>query len=251
MIRFVRWNIFDSESQAIVNPVNCDWYMGKGLAYQFKSLFPVNNRVYVDECAKQNLKVWQVLLVEDSWKNIINFPTKNHWNEKSEYEYIELGLRSLVGVIKENQIHSIAIPPLWCGNGWLNWGKVKETIVGILDSIGMNVTIEVYEPTIDISSLWEKHLIFLQAKWYLSRFNEHTLSKVVSELNHTLPANKNISDSDIGRISNELKRFIQKNNIDHVELTSELKKCFTSKNTDTVLTKLSSICEKINSTISI
>ena len=44
MIRFQTGNIFDSPAQCLVNTVNCEGYMGKGIAYQFKERFPENNK---------------------------------------------------------------------------------------------------------------------------------------------------------------------------------------------------------------
>ena len=35
-----RGNIFESETQALINPVNIEGVMGKGLAYQFKIKYP-------------------------------------------------------------------------------------------------------------------------------------------------------------------------------------------------------------------
>lgn len=43
-------NIFDSEAVALVNPVNTDGVMGKGLAYQFKKLYPQNFKDYKNLC---------------------------------------------------------------------------------------------------------------------------------------------------------------------------------------------------------
>lgn len=63
-------------------------------------------------------------LVEDKMKE--NFPTKDKCREKSQMYYIEVGLDCLVELIKEKKIESIAIPPLGCGNGGLNWMTVKK-----------------------------------------------------------------------------------------------------------------------------
>ena len=79
-------------------------------------------------------------------KYIINFPTKKHWREKSKIEYIYQGLDDLIKVIKELNIKSIAIPPLGCGNGKLDWKEVKKIIeekLQILDDI----KIILYEPS--------------------------------------------------------------------------------------------------------
>ena len=82
-------------------------------------------------------------LVLPRW--IINFPTKRHWRGKSRIEDIESGLIDLVKVIQENNIRSIAIPPLGAGLGGLDWNEVRTRIEKALNHIE-NVKIFVYEP---------------------------------------------------------------------------------------------------------
>jgi O-acetyl-ADP-ribose deacetylase (regulator of RNase III) len=59
---------------------------------------------------------------------VINFPTKRHWKEKSRLEDIEAGLAALVVEIKSRAIRSLALPPLGCGLGGLNWHQVRPMI---------------------------------------------------------------------------------------------------------------------------
>lgn len=59
---------------------------------------------------------------------LINFPTKDHWRDKSRIEFISEGLIDLVQVVGELQIKSIAIPPLGCGNGGSDWADVAPLI---------------------------------------------------------------------------------------------------------------------------
>lgn len=104
--------------------------MGKGIALQFKERFPVNFKIYEKACRAGDVKIGKMLVVRENTlegeKVIINFPTKAEWFNKSQYSYIEEGLRDLVRVNNECKISSIAIPPLGCGNGGLKWEKVKE-----------------------------------------------------------------------------------------------------------------------------
>ena len=69
---------------------------------------------------------------------IINFPTKQHWKGKSRLADIKSGLVSLVAEIRGRGIRSIAIPPLGCGNGGLDWAAVRpliESSLGDLDDV--------------------------------------------------------------------------------------------------------------------
>ena len=79
-------------------------------------------------------------------KFIINFPTKEHWKRRSKIDFVKSGMKELVKTIKTNEIKSIAIPPLGCGNGGLNWNEVKPIIVNELQSINNNIEVIIYEP---------------------------------------------------------------------------------------------------------
>ena len=59
---------------------------------------------------------------------IINFPTKQHWRGRSRLADIDSGLSALVAEIERHRIHSIAVPPLGCGLGGLEWTAVKPRI---------------------------------------------------------------------------------------------------------------------------
>ena len=82
-------NIFDSQCQTIVNTVNCVGVMGKGLALEMKKRYPNMFDKYKDYCDKGLIdigKLWLYKHSDDKW--ILNFPTKKHWKNGSEYEYI-------------------------------------------------------------------------------------------------------------------------------------------------------------------
>lgn len=148
MIRYSTGNIFEANTEAIINTVNLVGVMGKGLALQFKQLFPHNFHIYQAACKAQAIGIGRLLLVNDQYNGqnikIINFPTKVHWRNVSEYEYIEKGLDDLIAIIRREGIRSIAIPPLGAGNGGLDWTEVKRIICSKLN--GTNCDIVVFEP---------------------------------------------------------------------------------------------------------
>jgi O-acetyl-ADP-ribose deacetylase (regulator of RNase III) len=117
MIRYLTGNLLESNAQALVNTVNTEGVMGKGIALQFKEAFPENFRLYKKACDNKELVPGKLLVVKEATINgikyIINFPTKTVWYRKSSYQYIESGLQALVNAIKEHDIKSIAIPWLW------------------------------------------------------------------------------------------------------------------------------------------
>src|SRR5690606_12667459 len=96
---------------------------------QFKLEFPDNYKSYEQACRLKKIKPGIVHMFHENGKTIINFPTKDKWREKSKYEYIEDGLKSLRKEIESRNIRSISIPPLGCGNGGLEWSTVKKIII--------------------------------------------------------------------------------------------------------------------------
>lgn len=149
MITYVIGNILDSEADALVNTVNTDGVMGKGVALQFKKAFPLNFNLYQRACKDKIIDIGKIFISKDSnisagTKYIVNFPTKKSWRKPSQYHFIEAGLDNLLQIIEENNIKSIAIPPLGAGNGGLEWEKVKKIIEKKLSNL--NVDVFVYRP---------------------------------------------------------------------------------------------------------
>lgn len=150
MIQYVTGNLLQANVEALINTVNCVGIMGKGIALQFKQAFPANFEAYAKACQQQQVQVGSMFVFDTgSMLNprfIINFPTKKHWRGRSELHFIEQGLIDLKKIIQEYQIQSIAIPPLGCGNGGLNWEIVKPLIESTLSDLTA-VDIYVYTPT--------------------------------------------------------------------------------------------------------
>ncbi|MBI3720353.1 MAG: macro domain-containing protein [Sphingobacteriales bacterium] len=159
MLHYLTGNLLDSPANALVNTVNTVGVMGKGIALQFKEAFPANNNKYIESCKQGLLQPGKLLAVKDhnallGEKLIINFPTKKHWRHPSKYEYIEDGLKALVKLIEEEKIESIAVPPLGCGNGGLDWQQVKRLIEQYLSPL--DVAVYVYEPNDAIKEILQK-----------------------------------------------------------------------------------------------
>jgi O-acetyl-ADP-ribose deacetylase (regulator of RNase III) len=151
MIRFLQGNLFESRAEALVNTVNCVGVMGKGIAYQFKRAYPEMHSDYVRRCKAGEVRLGEVSSFRERGKLVVNFPTKSHWRSSSNLKDIRTGLRALRTFLVANEIKSIAIPPLGCGNGGLAWSDVKELIeleLGELDG----VDVEVYTPAVQFES---------------------------------------------------------------------------------------------------
>jgi O-acetyl-ADP-ribose deacetylase (regulator of RNase III) len=150
MIRYAKGNLLDAPVEALVNTVNEVGVMGKGIALMFRDAFPENTRAYVAACKAKEVRVGRVLLVENHdltgprW--IINFPTKRHWRHPSKMEWVRDGLDDLARVLAAKGIRSVAIPPLGCGQGGLEWDMVRREIEARLACL-LDVDAIVYEPT--------------------------------------------------------------------------------------------------------
>lgn len=139
MIEEATGNLLKADAEALVNTVNCVGYMGKGIALQFKQAYPDNCRAYARACKEGDVQPGSMFIYETGMMMnpmyIINFPTKRHWRGKSRMEDIESGLDALVANIKRLGIRSVAVPPLGCGNGGLNWSDVWPRIEAAFRSV--------------------------------------------------------------------------------------------------------------------
>lgn len=149
MIHFAEGNILNANAEALVNTVNCVGVMGKGIALQFKKAYPKNFKLYEKACRHHEVMPGKMLIFQTELlsnpKFIINFPTKRDWKHSSRYEDIESGLTALADEIQKLQIKSIAIPPLGCGLGGLDWKKVKPMIEHALNPLP-DVLVYLFEP---------------------------------------------------------------------------------------------------------
>jgi O-acetyl-ADP-ribose deacetylase (regulator of RNase III) len=132
MIRIQEGDIFKTDVEAIVNTVNCVGVMGRGVALQFKKLYPDNFTKYKAVCDRGELAPGNMLVHETGRvvgpRYVINFPTKRHWRGKSRLEDVRDGLAALLDVVRDLGIRSIALPPLGCGLGGLQWVVVRPMI---------------------------------------------------------------------------------------------------------------------------
>jgi len=149
MIEYIPGDILKCRADALVNTVNCVGVMGRGLALQFKNSYPENFRAYKAACDQKEVQPGRMFVYETGQlapRFIINFPTKRHWRDKSRIEDIEAGLVDLVRVIREKAIRSIAVPPLGCGLGGLDWCEVRSRIEQALGELS-GVRVLVFEPS--------------------------------------------------------------------------------------------------------
>lgn len=173
MIEFVKGNFFDYDADIRVNTVNCVGVMGAGAALQFKNKFPKMFDDYVRECKLGKIQIGtpHVWIDQDFFNVspiIINFPTKNHWRNPSQYEYIEKGLEWLRNYLIQNPGKTITLPALGCGHGGLEWSRVKLMIIDYLDLV--NNKILVFEP--------ESSIVSDMSSNEINELKEHNIVKI-------------------------------------------------------------------------
>jgi O-acetyl-ADP-ribose deacetylase (regulator of RNase III)/uncharacterized protein YwgA len=138
-------DILQSKAQTLINTVNCVGVMGKGIALEFKKRFPNMYKDYLSRCERHEVKPGIPYLYKTLFPpQIINFPTKDHWKSISRIEDIEHGLRDLLDNYKAWGVTSLAVPPLGCGNGQLEWRTVGPLIYQYVKQI--DIPVEMYAP---------------------------------------------------------------------------------------------------------
>lgn len=138
-------DLFASHAQVYTNAVNCAGIMGKGIAHAFKRRYPAMLEDYAERCREGRVRIGEPYLYADaSGIRILNFPTKRHWRSPSRLEDIAAGLDYLAAHLGEWDVPSLALPPLGCGNGGLDWEDVGPLIYRTLAHLP--VEIEVYAP---------------------------------------------------------------------------------------------------------
>jgi O-acetyl-ADP-ribose deacetylase (regulator of RNase III) len=124
MIQFIKGDIFNSNAQCLINPVNCVGVMGKGLALEFKQRFPEMYQFYKLQCANGLLHIGQIAFYGykvEQFPIICLFPTKRHWKEPSTLEILETSLRAFIKYAPEMKIATVAFPKIGSGLGGLNF----------------------------------------------------------------------------------------------------------------------------------
>ncbi len=141
--------MLDADVEALVNTVNCVGVMGKGIALQFKKAYPSNFKAYARACKVGDVRLGQMFVfATGSLHNprlLVNFPTKQDWRSNSRLEDIRSGLQALVAEIRARNIRSIAIPPLGCGNGGLEWQVVEPLIEAALAPLA-DIDVRLFAP---------------------------------------------------------------------------------------------------------
>ncbi len=210
MITYVIGDLFHSPAKVLVNTVNVVGVMGKGIAKDFKTIFPEMFQEYQKLCEKKKIDVGKLHLWRGPHKWVLNFPTKKHWRHPSKPEYIEAGLKTFVAGYGRNSISSIAFPQLGCGHGELDWEKqVRPLMEKHLSNLPVEVFIHLYKK--DPFALVEHKDIEETKRWLRAEPESLAFSEVWDDLLAVLKKRQEFATLDAG------KRFVVRHTVTPAE----------------------------------
>jgi|YNPMSStandDraft_2_1061718.scaffolds.fasta_scaffold05931_3 hypothetical protein len=134
IVNIIKSDIWDLKNVFIGIPVNKHLICGRGIAFQWKQLFPEEYKIayknktsLIEEPPKKKLLSETPLLI--SYKNImlVNWhfllPVKYQWYEKASLELISKSLKNLSEFFSGDG-EEIYLPKMGCGFGELSWDSV-------------------------------------------------------------------------------------------------------------------------------
>lgn len=136
-MEFTNKSVFEVKADYVVVPVNLKGVMGAGFAKAIGTAFPTAHNLYIDDCKNTPMpasdetieRVFCTIWATTTYPNLIFFPTKRHWIDKSRLDDIERGLEA----ISLYSLGRVAMPRIGCGLGGLQWEEVEPLIDKYLD----------------------------------------------------------------------------------------------------------------------
>ena len=256
MLVYRTGDIFKTTADAYVNAVNTVGVMGKGLAYQFKSKYPKNFADYKAACTSGALQPGHLHVSKlDGPAYIIDFATKQDWRNPSKIEYVETGLADLQAWLVEhkNEIHSIAIPALGCGNGGLAWADVKmliEKYLGTYAPIPKDIEIIVFPPSDAAGKsntpepqVGLRELVAMELAQQLDPFTMKTLTAAILYMNEAAGETL-IEEGKIRDICKNISAYKKFHNFDNAQAIDAVYKRISSRFVDDKLEKYRPLMEE-------
>ena len=197
MITYVVCDLFASPAQTLVNTVNTVGVMGKGIAKDFKTIYPEMFARYQELCERGQFNIGQLWPYRTSNKLVLNFPTKQHWRRPAHVEYIEAGLRTFAANYHIYGVTSISFPLLGCGNGELDWeSQVRPLMERYLGKLPIDVYIHLQNQQ-DPYTLEHRNLQEMK-KWLRREPGSLAFSEVWADLIREIANDPHCSDSGTG-----------------------------------------------------
>ena len=197
MITYVVCDLFTSPARTLVNTVNTVGVMGKGIAKDFKTIYPEMFARYQKLCEKGLFNIGQLWLYRTPNKWVLNFPTKEHWKNPSHPSYIEAGLQKFASTYHLHSITSVSFPMLGCGNGALDWEtQVQPLMKKYLGKLPIDVYIHLQDRP-DTYTPEHRNIREIK-KWLRGEPESMAFSEVWADLIAALVADPNSSKVQTG-----------------------------------------------------
>ena len=181
MITYVDFSLFDSPCKVLVNTVNTVGVMGKGIAREFKDIYPEMFSEYQSLCERGLIDIGNLWIYATPHKRVLNFPTKKHWKSPSKPEYLEAGLQKFARIYQEARIASVSFPMLGCGNGELDWeSQVKPLMEHYLKPLPIEIFIHMH--TLGAGVAREHRVPDATKKWIRSQPQSLAFTEVWDDL---------------------------------------------------------------------
>lgn len=112
--------------------------MGKGIALEATKRFAFianDLGLYLRKYGNRPFNMGKrVDMLTNKYVNVITFPTKHDWHDRSDIELIRTSAMHLVNMADKFKFGTIYLPRPGCANGGLSWEQlVRPTIAPILD----------------------------------------------------------------------------------------------------------------------
>lgn len=132
MLATLTGDITRHSAEVLVNTVNRVGVMGRGVALDMKTAFPEIMPAYLAAC---NSRKWAAFPYFHTLQQgpragtrVAMVATKRHWRDPSKLGDVAEQIDALYVLCKRQGIATIAIPPLGCGLGGLDWAVVRPMI---------------------------------------------------------------------------------------------------------------------------
>jgi O-acetyl-ADP-ribose deacetylase (regulator of RNase III) len=127
---FAAGDLLDAPADAICNPVNLVGVMGRGLALQFRRRWPESYRAYRAALQSGELRHGTVHAHRlPNGRHVLHCPTKHHWRDPSPITLVQATIDEIGPCCARHGIRSVAVPPLGCGLGGLEWAGVRALLL--------------------------------------------------------------------------------------------------------------------------
>ncbi len=185
MLTYKRTSLLESNTQTLVNTVNCVGVMGKGIAKAFKQREPDMFTAYRKICEQKLLEPGKLWLWRGSEQWVLNFPTKKHWRSPSRMEWVEAGLEKFSKTYDDQGVTEIAFPKLGCGNGNLEWADVRPLMETYLSEL--SIPVYIHDFTKDIGLPEHLELLAIEVRNSMSDLSFQSFVAALEQISKLAP----------------------------------------------------------------